>query len=570
MEVIEEMSGMETLKPTLPQVLCCICGVSMQPNAANTCSACLQTEHNITEQILKELILLRCRSCERFQKETTGWSSHSIGLESKELLALCIRKAKGLQTLKLLEAKFLFTEPHSKRLKIEVAVSKEVIPNVLLKQQCVITYIIKNRMCEDCHKFEAKNTWNSLVQVRQKVKHKRTFLFLEQLIIKYRQYEKTVKIGSSAYGMDFFFAQKNDAVSFLDFLDSVVPIKKKSAKKIITADLKSNLTTFHHTFCADITPVCKDDFAILPRKLSQKQGNISQFLLCSNVSNRLKFIDPRTCQICSVTAEAYWKSPFQSVVNTRDLIEFIVLDIESIDYLNHANSSKTQKGNAAFVKLQQTKKRKQRNQTGVGKVPVVHYKDRVLYDKFNSDRATNKFKLVQVEVVRASDFGVNDTKYVVNSHLGRILKVGDSVLGYDLTRKNLNIDENDPDFSHIKQEDLPEIVLVKKHYPLYRRRLRQQKRNWKLKKLAMDVIEAEDEKSNQKSGNATLPQDDEELFMRDVEENVELRSNMNLYKNEACATATTGEDTEGTDAEGVEDDAPIIGVEQLLNDLELS
>ena len=39
------------------------------------------------------------------------------------------------------------------------------------------------------------------------------------------------------------------------------------------------------------------------------------------------------------------------------------------------------------------------------------------------------FKLAEVEVAKASDFGVNDTTYRCLTHLGAVLQPGDSVLG---------------------------------------------------------------------------------------------------------------------------------------------
>ena len=45
-----------------------------------------------------------------------------------------------------------------------------------------------------------------------------------------------------------------------------------------------------------------------------------------------------------------------------------------------------------------------------------------------------------MEVVREADFGVNDDSYSVRTRLGGRLEVGDTVLGYDLQRANLNVD----------------------------------------------------------------------------------------------------------------------------------
>ena len=40
---------------------------------------------------------------------------------------------------------------------------------------------------------------------------------------------------------------------------------------------------------------------------------------------------------------------------------------------------------------------------------------------------SKKNKMVYVEVAKASDLGVNDKRSIVKSHLGNILRIGDSV-----------------------------------------------------------------------------------------------------------------------------------------------
>ena len=50
----------------------------------------------------------------------------SCALESRELLALCLKKVKGLGKVKLVDAGFVWTEPHSKRIKVKLTVQKEV------------------------------------------------------------------------------------------------------------------------------------------------------------------------------------------------------------------------------------------------------------------------------------------------------------------------------------------------------------------------------------------------------------------------------------------------------------
>ena len=42
----------------------------------------------------------------------------TAALESRELMALCLKKLKNLSKVKLIDAIFVWTEPHSKRIKV--------------------------------------------------------------------------------------------------------------------------------------------------------------------------------------------------------------------------------------------------------------------------------------------------------------------------------------------------------------------------------------------------------------------------------------------------------------------
>ena len=108
---------------------------------------------------------------------------------------------------------------------------------------------------------------------------------------------------------------------------------------------------------------------------------------------------------------------------------------------------------------------------------------------FNNSRAAmrQKFRQVQVEVMRKEDFGVNDKSYIVNSHLGNVLNFNDTILAYDLTQNQLSdIDE----FAFTDQQ-LPDVVIVKKTYPKFRNR--QKNRFWKLKHFNKEEIEVEED-----------------------------------------------------------------------------
>jgi nonsense-mediated mRNA decay protein 3 len=106
-----------------------MCGVMMTPNASNTCINCLKSQLDITDGITKNTVLFHCRDCNRYLKPP--WAH--CELESPELLALCLKLVKGLKRVKLVDASFIWTEPHSRRIKVNITVQKEVMNNTLLQ-----------------------------------------------------------------------------------------------------------------------------------------------------------------------------------------------------------------------------------------------------------------------------------------------------------------------------------------------------------------------------------------------------------------------------------------------------
>ena len=101
----------------------------------------------------------------------------------------------------------------------------QVLTNTILEQTFEIEYLVQHGQCPDCAKLAAKNTWKALIQVRQKVSHKRTFLYLEQLILKHNAQKDTIAIKEVRDGLDFFYSSRSHALRMMDFLASVAPIK---------------------------------------------------------------------------------------------------------------------------------------------------------------------------------------------------------------------------------------------------------------------------------------------------------------------------------------------------------
>ncbi|KAF9648445.1 NMD3-domain-containing protein [Thelephora ganbajun] len=484
------------------RVLCADCGTPIVPNGANLCVACLRNTIDITEGIPKQSSVSFCKNCERFLSPPSTWTIARP--ESQELLAICLKKLKGLNKVRLTEAHFIWTEPHSKRLRVSMTIQKEVLTATILEQIFEIEFLIQYAQCPDCTRLAAKNTWKALVQVRQKVSHKRTFLFLEQLILKHGAQKDTISVKEVRDGLDFFYSQKSHAVKMTEFLTGSVPVRSKASEQLLSADTHSNTANFKYTFSVEIAPICKDDLVCIPPKQARSLGNISPLTVCTRVGNSIHLLDPQTLQFCDVTAPVYWRTPFFSLASVTDLVEFTVLDIEP---------SGPVKGKWVLADAQVA-----------------------LSGAFRSSGTNGDDVEMDYELASSTN-----QIFHTRTHLGAILQPGDSVMGYHLTNANFNSD----DFAQLPSDRIPDIVLVRKAYP--NRRKKTKSRNWKLRSIAKEA--GEEGETGGASGivgrmggrDRKKVDQDYELFLRDLEEDLEMRGAVNLYKIQKDEVAETAE-----------------------------
>ena len=168
-----------------------------------------------------------------------------------------------------LKKAWIWTEPHSMRLKVRLTIQKGVQKGTILQQAFTVIFVVRNQQCIECQAEFRQGSWKSLVQIRQRVSHKRTFLYLEQLILKHggegchddtlshrstfcacfiilmcslwcehvvilklfillyvrSAHRGCLSIETFRDGMDFYFPDKGKAARFISFLDNVVPTK---------------------------------------------------------------------------------------------------------------------------------------------------------------------------------------------------------------------------------------------------------------------------------------------------------------------------------------------------------
>jgi hypothetical protein len=98
---------------TPAMVACCICGATIAANPVSMCGPCIATTGNVAGSLPSRCDLQNCRTCNRYLLPRKVWAA--ADWESRELMAVCLKKLKGLSKLKLVDAQFIWTEPHSKR-----------------------------------------------------------------------------------------------------------------------------------------------------------------------------------------------------------------------------------------------------------------------------------------------------------------------------------------------------------------------------------------------------------------------------------------------------------------------
>uniref|UniRef100_A0A7S1TKE8 60S ribosomal export protein NMD3 n=1 Tax=Erythrolobus australicus TaxID=1077150 RepID=A0A7S1TKE8_9RHOD len=492
-----------------PRMLCCLCGVVMDANPSSMCVNCLRSQVDITEGIPKQSVVYFCRQCERYHVPPRNWVYAT--LESKELLALLIKKLRGLNKVKLVDAGFKWTEPHSRRIVVRLVVQKEVFVSTILQQEFLVEFVVENMQCDTCKRDAANiDAWQAVVQARQKVDHKRTFMYLEQMILKHNAHEDALGVKQMPDGLDLYFLNRSHALKFLAFMASVVPVRHSCSEHLISHDANNNTYRYKYSFSAEISPLCRDDLVVLPPKVSAHLGGIGPLVLVTKVAQNVTLLDNRSMRSVELLSSYFWKNEFQPVLNSRRLIEFTVLDSEP---------------------------------TG---------------------EVYGKYVMTDLTVCRSSDLGVNDTTYYLRSHLGAHLNAGDLCLGYDVGNANFN---DDILLQHKKTVELPDVVIVRKTYP---RKNRSRRRRWKLRSIAMDESTGAMAEAGEVGGAEV---DEREAFLQELETDPELRAGINLYRDATAVQADAGAMSDGDSAHRTSDDDdgfPEIPITELLEDLQLN
>lgn len=218
-----------------------------------------------------------------------------------------------------------------------------------------------------------------------------------------------------------------------------------------------------------------------------------------------------TLQSCEIIGPVFWRAPLDTLATVSDLVEFTVLDIE-VDRSHHGYG---RNGNSNSNQNPNVKRKYVLADAQVALAGAFRSSTKKGHDPMDMDSDAPQI-------------------FHTRTHLGAILQPGDSVLGYHLTSANYN----SPSFSSLPSSRVPDIILVKKAYPNRRKKNKKHgnARPWKLRSIAKE----EGEEGETGGGRGVIGrlggrdrrkvEEDYELFLRELEEDPEMRGAVNLYK----------------------------------------
>ena len=206
--------------------------------------------------------------------------------------------------------------------------------------------------------------------------------------MKHNAHEKCLNIVEMHDGLDFQYKLNSHSNRLIQFVMAHFIAKHKHTRQLISHNEQNGTYHYKYTNILELAPVCRDDLVILDHKTSKVLGGIGPLVLVYKVTTSVHFVDIHTMRTIEIDGPTYYKHQFTPVCSRERLTEFVVINIEDVEF----NVDTTRAA------------------------------------------AKNKFKMVRLELARASDFGQSDKTFTANTHLGEFINYNDTVLAYDLAQ----------------------------------------------------------------------------------------------------------------------------------------
>ncbi|KAJ1462693.1 hypothetical protein M885DRAFT_505721 [Pelagophyceae sp. CCMP2097] len=369
-----ETSLMATTKPRYSLVACPTCGTPTEPRDDSVqCLTCTMADHDWRKpladhvrdhpKVLAVQICPKCllvRTSDHTSKKAT-WEP--LPRESDALLGFLLRRIRsvllgkralatveGLSralaggALTLADARFVWTEPHSRRLKVDVDIAHGCASLPSVRQRCTLEFVEENVTCDAClgAKKESRGrkmggdagTFGARVVIRVKRLDKgrggaRTLRSLEDALKGLRSFTDSSTGGRRHdAGFDVDFEVEQEASRFIAELKRIgrAPLRVAGdyTKKLITHDANSNISDFQKVKFVEVPPIDKFDVVLLDAPREGKKGKKPRLALVLSVRATMRLLVLRDKSELEFGAEQYFRDPFEAIVSADAMVEFVV------------------------------------------------------------------------------------------------------------------------------------------------------------------------------------------------------------------------------------------------------
>lgn len=292
--------------------LCCLCGVVIEPNSSSMCLDCFQKE---AFTIPMKYDIFQCDKCLKFHVKLQQWLC--CELLSDELLTLCVKRIVGsLEGVTVSNVSWVSGKSASNILNISLDAEQNIADQVIYRKELHVEVVIKNKQCLECSREGAEPSFGAVVQIRQRVSHKKTLASLETDIRSNEEFNvllKDMKLQSE--GFDVYCRSKGQAERLVNFVRERYPSRTRANNH---ADRHEAATQM------DLVPLGIHDVVITPSDITGKVD----VMLVIGFSACLHLMNPfHGARQTVVKSSRYFSRPFTTLVTSCCLIRFIVLNV---------------------------------------------------------------------------------------------------------------------------------------------------------------------------------------------------------------------------------------------------
>ncbi|KAI5193275.1 60S ribosomal export protein NMD3 [Nematocida minor] len=272
-------------------MLCCLCGTDSMFDSPMCFNCSVRELPKLKLETSRQVD--RCSTCMRYSVPPSGWTT--LRFEGPEMLAYLLKKIPELAKLKLVDAYFIHSEEHSKRVRMKVSIDRSSelgMFGIEHSEELDVTWVIKGKHCLDCARAASNQTWSCVVQLRQKSQSKQTLLLLEQAILKAGLHDETTDIKGEQDGIDFFYNSRTALLKLVRFIEEYAPTKVKISEQLVTLDKKSSNSRYKFAYSVEIPALNVNDLLHIPPVLAKKLS-LTQMCIVIRISKSILLADTK-------------------------------------------------------------------------------------------------------------------------------------------------------------------------------------------------------------------------------------------------------------------------------------